>query len=186
MDTRKLNDNIEVFIKDKINYIQNYLNTNVYSNDDFFSNAFISYGKDYIDGISFKDGWGKNGIYIIFMDTDVYLDYNAVYNFNECATGGKICLNHYEAIYLKNGDCIYLGSATKESLYSRLNQHFRKSTCYSSLHLNEENRIILKDKIKIFAFPVKNKKIKHIATLLKVIEKELHEIYRPKAGGNRT
>ena len=159
----------------------------IYNNDDFFSNVFISHGKDYIEGISFKDGWGKHGIYIIFIDKNVCLDYNAVYNFNESpnSTGGKICPNHYEAIYLKEGDCLYLGSATKESLYSRLNQHFRESTCYSSLHLNDENRIILKDKIKIFAFPVKNEKVKHTTMLLKSIEKELHEIYRPKAGGNR-
>ena len=154
MDIKELNDNIEIFVKDKINYIQNYLSTNIYNDDDFFSNVFISYGKDYIEGVSFKDGLGKSGIYIIFMDRSIDLDFNAVYNFNESpnSTGGRICPNHYESIYLKEGDCLYLGSATEKSLFSRLNQHFRKSTCYSSLHLNDENRIILKDKIKIFFF----------------------------------
>ena len=36
MDIKELNDNIEIFIKDKISYIQNYLNNNIYNNDDFF------------------------------------------------------------------------------------------------------------------------------------------------------
>ena len=78
-----------------------------------------------------------------------------------------------------------MGSATSNSLYTRLNQHFGAGESYSSLHLGKKNRSKLKDKVTIYVFPIKNKKINNVDILLKAIEKRLHEIYSPIAGSKR-
>lgn len=180
MDVKELNDNICSFVKDKIKYIQNYLVSNKYINDDFFSDVFIFYGKDYSENAGFRDVWGKEGIYIFYINEDIYLDKKAVFDFNEHANGAKF--KNYNAQNLKKGDCLYIGSSTSNSLYTRINQHFKESDCYGSLHLTEKNREILKNKVKIVAFSVKDKNLKYNPAILKIIEQELHEIYKPKAG----
>lgn len=177
MKVEEISKYLSDFLDNEINFITNNNSSN------FFNEKYILYGKDYGDNNGFRELWGKKGIYMFFLDENVDLDYTSVKNFNDCASGGKF--KEYKPISLLKGDCLYVGSSTSESLYTRINQHFKKSSCYSSLHLQEEKRKILKDKVKIIVFPVKNKTIKHLELLLKCIEKELHKKYQPKSGSNR-
>ena len=136
--------------------------------------------KDYQNNKSYNQVRGEHGIYIIYMNEDLLLNYKLVYNFNENGTGGKF--KEYREYNLKKGDCIYLGTCISKSLFSRLHQHFENSNCYGSLQLGNEFRKILKDKIKIFAFPIKSSCNE---ILLKNIEKRLHEILNPTNGSKR-
>lgn len=143
---------------------------------------FIFYGKDYIEGSGFRDVWGEKGIYFFYINENIELSQDKVFKFNENAIGGKF--KKYELQDLKDGDCLYIGSSSSNSLYTRINQHFKEGS-FGSLHLSQKDRMILKDKVKIIAFPVKYKKLEYNTILLKIIERKLHEIYIPKAGSKR-
>ena len=181
MDIKELDQEINKFVKNEVKYIQNYICNKRDIESKLFSNGYIFYGIDYSNEV-FKQVRGLYGIYIIIMNENLFLDTKSVYNFNEKAKGGKF--KEYRSYDLKKGTCIYLGSCTKLSLYSRLNQHFKDSECYYSLHLKNKNRIILKDKIKIVVFPEKYSSYYANDILLKKIEQELHNTLKPTNGSN--
>ncbi len=180
MNIDELNNEINKFVENEIEYIQNCINNIHEVESEIFLKEYIFYGKDYQNNKSYNQVRGEHGIYIIYMNEDLLLNYKLVYNFNENGTGGKF--KEYREYNLKKGDCIYLGTCISKSLFSRLHQHFENSNCYGSLQLGNEFRKILKDKIKIFAFPIKSSCNE---ILLKNIEKRLHEILNPTNGSKR-
>lgn len=183
MEIDELIESFNFFIKNEADKIQYSINNNTEIKSNFFEKKTMYYSKDYGEKLLFSNLIGTLGIYFFIINEDVYLNFSDVYNYNECAMGGKINMYHYKEIKLKKNDCFYLGSATSNSLYTRLNQHFKKSENYHSLHLSETKRKMLSDKMIIYAFPVKNKNYKHINVLLKSIELELHKRFNPIAGG---
>ena len=185
MDIIELDKNINTFIENKIKYIEKFLTTNEIDEDDFFLTGYTFLGKDYVEDVGFREVRGKHGIYIIYISQNIFLDFKQVFDFNESAKGGKF--KKYKEHDLKVGDCLYVGSVTSKtlSLYSRINQHFKDSDGYGSLHLLNKNRKILKDKIKIITFPIKNKKLESNEIILKEIEKKLHEMLSPQIGSKR-
>lgn len=176
-------DELDKFIKYETKVICDSLLNEMFSCSDFFDSMYIYNGNNYEHGNSFTELKSKFGIYFFFINENIELSYKEIFEFNECASGGKF--KRYMDTVLHKEDCLYLGSSTSESLYTRLNQHFDDKDSPASLHLSLKKRRILKRKVKIYAFPVKNKKIKNIDVLLKAIEKELHNIYKPLVGSNR-
>lgn len=181
MDIKELDKAIEEFVKNEVEYIKSYGKNKNDIKSKMFSKGYTLYGIDYQDK-GYEQVKGVFGIYIIYMNEEVFLDEKTVYNFNESAKGGKF--KTYKSYDLKEGTCIYLGSCVSESLYSRLNQHFKDSgNCYS-LHLKNKNREILKNKIRIVAFPEKSSGFYANDILLKKIEQELHNNLKPTNGSN--
>jgi len=172
------------FIDFETNIICSSLLDEKFNDCSFFQNMYIYYGKNYEHGKSFAELKGKFGIYLFFINDGINLSYKEVFDFNDCASGAKF--KDYSDINLTIGDCLYLGSSTSESLYTRMNQHFNDKIEPAALHLSLEKRKMLKNIVKIYAFPVPDKSIKNIDVLLKAIEKELHNLYEPLAGSNRT
>lgn len=182
MDIRELDKKINEFVKNEIEYILNYDDNKSNINSKIFYKPNIFYGVDYTSK-GYVQVKGLYGIYLIYMNEDVFLDYNTVRNFNDKAKGAKF--KEYKDYDLKNGTCIYIGSCVFESLYSRLNQHFKDTDNYGSLHLQNKYREILKDKIKIVAFPVKCSGYYSMDILMRKIEQELHNILKPTNGSSR-
>lgn len=183
MDIKELDKVISDFVKNEVEYIQNYVDNKNNIESKMFSKGYTFYGMDYQNNKGYKQVKGKYGIYIIYLNEHLFLDRGVVFNFNESAKGGKF--KEYKSYDLKDGTCIYLGSCVSKSLYSRLNQHFKDSDCFSSLHLENKNREILKDKIKIVAFPVKISGFDCNDILLKKIEQKLHNNLKPTNGSSR-
>lgn len=181
MKIKEINEEIKKFINCEANNIQCSINEKVDINSDLF-NKYEIYSKNYKENPLFNKLKGCLGIYIFVLNEDIYLDYNTVYNYNECASGGKIYMYSYREADLKKDSCFYIGSASSCSLYSRINQHFKENDGCYSLHFGEEKRKILSDKMKIYVFSVKEKKYDYINILLKGIEVELQKRYIPIAG----
>ena len=178
-----INDVLDEFINYETSIICNSLLNDEFINSSFFESMYIIYGKDYLVDNSFNGLKGKLGIYLFFITDNISLTYENVLKFNEYGSGGKF--KAYHQTNLHKGDCLYLGSSTSKSLYSRLQTHFNNKKEPSALHLSLTDRKILKDKVKIYVFPVANGKYKNINILLKAIEKELHDIYNPISGSPR-
>lgn len=185
MNIDELNVEIEKFIQNEVEYIQNYIKNKdkIQIQSQLFSKGYTFYGKDYQSNKGYPQVRGLNGIYVIYMDEDLFLDEKTVFDFNESGKGGKF--KKYKDYNLKKGDCIYVGSCTSESLFSRLNQHFKNSDCYGSLQLGDKNRKILKDKIKIVAFPLRFTVLDCNNVFLKCIERKLHDILNHTNGSPR-
>ena len=181
MKIKEINEEIKKFINCEANNIQCSINEKAEVNSDLFKKYEI-YSNNYKENPLFNELKGCLGIYIFVLNEDIYLDYNTVYNYNECASGGKIYMNKYREANLKKNSCFYIGSASSNSLYIRINQHFKKNNGYFSLHFGEEKRKILSDKMKIYNFSIKEKKYEYINILLKGIEVELQKRYNPIAG----
>lgn len=183
MELKELNKEICELVQNEIEYIKNYVDNKDNVESQMFYKGYTFYGKDYEEKKGYKQVRGLYGIYVIYMDEDLFLNNKVIFDFNENAIGGKF--KEYKSYDLKKDTCIYLGSCTSKSLFSRLNQHFKDSECYGSLHLGNKKREILKDKIKIVAFPVKHSGLECNDILLKKIEEELHKSLKPTNGSSR-
>lgn len=183
MELKNLNQAICEFVKNEVEYIQSYVNNKDNVESKMFYNGYTFYGKDYKGGKEYNQIIGLNGIYIIYMNENLFLSDKMVFDFNESAKGGKF--KEYKSYDLKKGTCIYLGSCVSESLFTRINQHFKDNSNFGSLHLMNEKRKIIKDKIKIVAFPIKYSALECSNILLKKIEEELHRNLNPTNGSSR-
>ena len=113
MDIKELDKAIRELVKNEVEYIQGYVNNKNDIKSEMFSKAYTFYGKDYKDK-GYKQVRGLYGIYIIYMNEELFLNSDTVRKFNENAIGGKF--KKYEDYDLKEGTCIYLGSCVSESL----------------------------------------------------------------------
>ena len=89
MNIDELNNEINKFVENEIEYIQNCINNIHEVESEIFLKEYIFYGKDYQNNKSYNQVRGEHGIYIIYMNEDLLLNYKLVYNFNENGTGGK-------------------------------------------------------------------------------------------------
>ena len=126
------------------------------------------------------------GIYLFFMTYDIDLSFEDVKAWNSVSGGASFTT--VGAKSLRIGDCLYLGSCIKNSLYSRMGQHFGpliENGRTKGLSLSHPKREKLKDKVCALAFPLKNEYKKYAPMLLPHIEKELHNTLKAKVGSNR-
>lgn len=127
---------------------------------------------------------GRNGVYIFILTADIDLTYDDVKNWCTACQGAPF--ERWEPQELHTGDCFYVGSATSESLYSRLRSHINGDGEHTSLNLSVPARQKLKPILKVYAYPIKkcfNEEM--IRIVLTVIEKRLHQQLHPITGKSK-
>lgn len=70
------------------------------------------------------------------------------------------------------------------SLLSRLNQHYSNRNDISSMRLNSNERLFIKDNLSVYVFPVK-RELQDNSFIIRMIEKELHNQFPAITGSNR-
>lgn len=146
-----------------------------------FDPPFIAHSKD-----ARKPGKGRSGIYLFVVDEAVEMSYDQVMAWNSVGGSGA-GFKEYEALPLKQGDLLYLGSAQK-SLMQRLGQHFGpliKKGNPKGLALSHPKRRLLSGKVHAIAFPLKSGFEEYGPLLLTKIEQQLHHTLNPKAGSSK-
>lgn len=128
--------------------------------------------------------YGRWGVYVFVMKEDFVLTREMVIDWAEVK--GAPITNWHEYKLAKN-QCFYLGSAVAngDSLLTRIKDHFgdREKT---ALRLSNSSRIVMKDKLKCFAFPIKKIYPKdQYDIILRRTEKKLHEAFEPVCGIRR-
>lgn len=124
---------------------------------------------------------GRRGIYVFIVKTDFSLTRQEVAQYNKCAGAGFS--KKYGAKELKMGDHFYQGSACN-SLLVRFHQHYSIDCQASAMKLNNPNRLMVKDKLKLYIFPmVPGLEFRHF--FIEMIEEILHKRFPPITGGTR-
>ena len=80
---------LEKFVSFETGKITNSILNNVDIKSNFFDSRLIYFGNEYEYGKSFKEVYGKLGIYLFFINCEVSMSKDEVFNYNEYATGGK-------------------------------------------------------------------------------------------------
>lgn len=128
--------------------------------------------------------WGRNGIYIFVIKNDIVLSDTEVRTWNSLNQGASF--QTYSKQELHKGDILYIGDCVSISLYTRIRQHYASDQSYTSLRLGHKSRTVLQDNVQIFAFPIKKDyDSEDIRIILPNIEKQLHNILKPKTGSSR-
>ena len=178
---------LDVEAKKASNYISSVIHDDGYFPhvSEYFSDVVISDVVEFEEKLTSeyrKTLWGRHGIYVFVIKEDFTLTYKEVWDYCEkCKAAG---FQEYHDYYLKKGQHFYQGSATSLSLYSRLNQHFSTSKTVSSMHLNHPSRVIVKDKLTVYVFPMR-KVYKNYKLFSKMVEEKIHERYHPITGSTR-
>lgn len=159
--------------------IANAVQNNARLQSDLFDPALILTPLDARDSLR-----GRPGVYVFIMTEDVLLTRNQVQKWDELdkqtVSAG---IYPWADTKISRGQCLYLGKS-KESLMQRLGHHFGPTPgcAPKGLALNHPSRIILKDKVRVAAFPIKNEFKDCASLLLDHTEAELHNILKPIAG----
>lgn len=126
---------------------------------------------------------GRRGIYVFTVKEAFHLTKDEVYRYcNECR--GAL-IDKKGELDLAEGQHFYQGSVIRQSFQQRMKDHYSSGSQVSSLQLNHPSRIIIKDKLRLFIFPV-IKELEEHPFFIRMIEKELHNNFRPVAGSTRT
>lgn len=132
---------------------------------------------------------GKKGVYLFRITEDCELTKEQVKAWNDEWGSEFPALSGVRDISLKKGDFLYIGSCYSESIYTRVQSHYSYKD-KSGLQLNREGRQILKDKVALYAFPIKKEYTKEegmfAKCILPIVEKMLDNRLKPKAGSTRT
>ena len=132
---------------------------------------------------------GKKGVYLFRITEDCELTKEQVKAWNNEWGSEFPVLSGVRNISLKKGDFLYIGSCYSESIYTRVQSHYSYKD-KSGLQLNREGRQILKDKVALYAFPIKKEYTKveglFANCILPNVEKLLDNWLKPKAGSTRT
>ena len=102
---------------------------------------------------------GKKGVYLFRITEDCELTKEQVKAWNDERGSEFPVLSGVRDISLKKGDFLYIGSCYSESIYTRVQSHYSYKD-KSGLQLNRAGRQILKDKVALYAFPIKKSIIK--------------------------
>lgn len=127
---------------------------------------------------------GRPGVYIFTMVEDVLLTRDQVQKWDELDSQTVSAgIYPWADTELSKGQCLYLGKS-KISLMARLGHHFGPNPGCNpiGLALNHSSRIILKDKVRVAAFPIKREFKNYAPLVLDHTEAELHHILKPIAG----
>lgn len=129
--------------------------------------------------------WGRQGIYIFLFKDDISLTYDEVSAFNRL-NGAKIKKEHItqNGVEFWKKMCLYTGSCIKESLYSRLREHFG-NTNGSSLHLGAKERQCMQKKVIAYAFPIKKEFKEYLRIITPGLEHQMHTHFSAMAGSPR-
>lgn len=129
--------------------------------------------------------WGKRGVYAFKVIDEVKIEHNQVLAWNNVGYAG---FNDYFLSEIHSGEYLYIGSCAGQgngsSLYTRMNHHLTDNHEPSALKLGHPDRCFIRDKVEIYAFPIKTVYRQYYRIILTSIEKRMHELLRPKAGGN--
>lgn len=185
MEVNEVDRIITNFIESELNYILSCVQGNTDIQSEFFSEPYVLFGKDFQYETGFTELKGRFGIYIFYICENMSLSYDDVSNFNKINKGASFN-GIWRPMNLEESTCFYVGSSVSKSLFSRLNEHFGKNSCTSSLHLNHPNRGNLNDKLKIYVFPVKFSCYDNTDIILRKIEQKLHNNLNPTNGSSRT
>ena len=135
---------------------------------------------------------GCNGIYIFTLTEDIKLtdnmrkEYNSATNWNNSYVGANINFPYPDE--MRTGAVFYVGktSGKQSSVYKRLKTHFgdRTESATNGIKMKMPERKFLDGKLcaHVFLFEEKDKKYNFI---IDGVEKELHFILKPIAGGSQ-
>lgn len=127
---------------------------------------------------------GRMGLYIFITTEAKTLSYDDVKNWHLKIKGAGF--KQWKKTEINDGDCLYVGSCTNKSLYSRIKEHFSKDGSYTALKLSHPTRNMLLDCVKCYAFPIKKEFSKQeIRIVVTSVEKELHNCLMPHCGSSR-
>ena len=126
---------------------------------------------------------GYHGVYVFIMTEDVYMITDQFWAWNAVAGAPfEYCKNRN----LQKGECLYVGSCSSKSIYSRMGEHFKADVSTTSLNINHPNRNLLKNSVKIIAFPLKKKYDGYSTRLIVTsLEERLHSELKPLTGKSK-
>jgi hypothetical protein len=125
---------------------------------------------------------GYRGVYIFIMTEDVSMTTEQCWGWNNVAGAPfEYCKNRD----LLKGQCLYVGSCSSKSIYSRMGEHFKSDGSTTSLNINHPNRELLKNSVKIIAFPLKRKYDLYSRLIVTSIEKILSDALGQIVGKKR-
>ncbi len=125
---------------------------------------------------------GMNGVYIFLLTEEIELTSDQVRAWNHVKGAG---LNSWQAMALKQSDCLYVGSCCRQSLFTRIRHHFLGSGEVTALKLGHENRQLLLNSVQVYAYPIKSGYNEYMRLVVTSIEERLHQCLHPKAGSSR-
>lgn len=126
---------------------------------------------------------GRHGVYVFVVNTDFVLSKQEVHDYCEKCQGAGINIRGER--HLAKGQHFYQGSATGTSLHTRIKEHYSVHSQISALQLNNPNRIVVKDKLTLFIFPVVAS-LDYQSFFIRMIEEEIHNRHKAIAGSKRT
>ncbi len=125
---------------------------------------------------------GYRGVYIFIMTEDVSMTIEQCWGWNNVAGAPfEYCKNRD----LLKGKCLYVGSCSSKSIYSRMGEHFKSDGSITSLNINHPNRELLKNSVKIIAFPLKREFDNYSRLVVTSLEERLHDALKPITGKRR-
>ena len=133
-------------------------------------------------GDLYKATYGQQGIYVFIVNADFQLSGKEVNDYCEKCNGAGFYVRGKKA--LLKGQRFYQGS-TIRSLHCRIREHYSEYSSNSALQLNNPNRIIVKDKLTLFLFPVVPS-LKRYPFFIRMIESEMHYRHKALTGNKRT
>lgn len=126
--------------------------------------------------------WGRHGVYVFVVNEDFDLSGPQVSDYcDKCHGAG---FNTRGAVSLKKGQHFYQGSATSNSLHTRLKEHYSSGTDISALQLNNKYRSVVKDKLVVFLFPMVAS-LENRPFFIKMVEDDLHKRFPAVTGSSR-
>lgn len=134
------------------------------------------------EGCLRESTWGRHGVYVFVVNEDFDLSGPQVSEYCDKCHGAGFKVRG--AAHLKKGQHFYQGSATSNSFHTRLKEHYSTGTDISALQLNNKHRIIVRDKLCVFVFPMVSS-LEHRPFFIKMIEDELHHRFPSITGSSR-
>ena len=162
----------------------NQMNNQIYDSE-FFSDVIVLDDYEYEPnpkGQLRKSLWGRKGLYVFVLKNDVYLTYKEVSDY--CSGTNGAGFYKWEEQHLVKGQHFYQGS-TINSLLSRIREHYSENCNAAALKLNNSSRIIMKDKLRLFVFPLR-RDFDKCSYFIRMIEDQLHNRVPAATGNKRT
>ena len=188
------NDDINIFnlLQEEacsaVNYIASVINEydKAEHNSKYFSDVLLVKNYEYNPhptGELKKATWGRKGLYVFVVTQDFELNTKEVKEY--CSIAGAGFWDTPLPQSLRAGDHFYQGSTISKSLHTRIKEHYSEKSDQSAICLNNPKRIIAKDKIELYIFPIR-KEFEKYPFFIRMIEAELHEKFRARTGSKRT
>ena len=130
-----------------------------------------------------KSLWGRRGVYVFVVKESFHLSYEEVSEYCSQCSGAGFPDWHEKDI--EEGQHFYQGSAASKSLHSRMKDHYSEHSNIAAIQLNNPHRVIVKDKLKVFVFPV-IRKLDNESFFIRMVEDRLHERFPAITGNRRT